>query len=93
MTTKNLIKNFFAKNGGSFISVEETRVYQNGTIVYNSGKGGMKIEFSSIDDNNRKYIINNLNGINMALRVIITDYFDDCFDYIFHYHHLNRGSL
>lgn len=61
-TTKNLIKNFFIKNGGIFITAKETRVYQQGRIIYNSKKEGMYIRFSPIEYD-RKYIINNFNKI------------------------------
>ena len=78
MTAKDLIKNFFIKSGGLYISSKGTRVYHHGTIVYNSGEEGMNISFSSIDFD-RKYIINNLNKI-IALKIITNC---DCYDYFF----------
>lgn len=78
-TTKNLIKNFFIKNGGIFITTKETRVYQQGRIIYNSKKEGMYLRFSSIEYD-RKYIINNLNKI-MALTIINDD--NSSYDYFF----------
>lgn len=78
-TAKDLIKNFFIKSGGLYISSKGTRVYHQGTIVYNSFKEGMNIPFSSIDFD-RKYIINNLNKI---INLTIIDNIKGNYDYFF----------
>ena len=49
MTAKDLIKSFFTKSGGLFISPKGTRVYQQDRIIYNSFGEKMYIRFSSID--------------------------------------------
>jgi len=79
MTTKDLIKSFFIKSGGIFISPKGTKVYQQGRIIYNSKKEGMYLRFSSIEYD-RKYIINNLNKI-IALTIINND--NSSYDYFF----------
>lgn len=82
MTAKDLIKSFFTKSGGLFISPKGTRVYQQDRIIYNSFGEKMYIRFSSIDYR-RKYIINNLNKIIDLTIIDNTEGDYNSYDYFF----------